>query len=146
VRAPQLLGALVEAMAPLEPALVETDWPAVVREVQARVSQRALVVLLTTLDAAAVEEGLLPVVEHLTSRHTVLLGSVSDPVVEEMAARRGDLDSVYEAAAAQRSALDRVAVATALERAGVEVVEGPPDLLPPRLADAYLALKAAGRL
>ena len=29
---------------------------------------------------------------------------------------------------------------------GVEVVDAAPDLLPPALADTYLALKAAGRL
>ena len=33
-----------------------------------------------------------------------------------------------------------------LTRSGVEVVDAAPDTLPPRLADAYLALKAAGRL
>jgi uncharacterized protein (DUF58 family) len=146
VPAPQLLGAMVEAMAPLEPALVEADWTTVVAEVRSRVTQRALVVLLTTLEAAAVEEGLLPVVDGLTRRHTVLLGSVTDPALHEMAARRGDAAAVYDAAAAERTALDRVAVTGALERAGVEVVEGGPPDLPPRLADAYLALKAAGRL
>jgi uncharacterized protein (DUF58 family) len=146
VPAPQLLNALVEAMAPLEPALLEADWPAVVGEVRRRTSQRALVVLLTPLEAAAVEEGLLPVVSALTSRHTVLLGSVSDPALAAMAARRGAVDAVFDAAAAERTALDRVAVTGALERAGVEVVEGSPAELPPRLADSYLALKAAGRL
>jgi uncharacterized protein (DUF58 family) len=146
VPATSLLNALVEAMAPLEPELVEADWPAVVAEVRSRLTQHALVVLLTPLEAAAVEEGLLPVVEHLTSRHTVLLGSVTDPVLHEMASRRGDVDSVLDAAAAERTALDRVAVTGALERAGVEVVDGSPADLPPRLADAYLALKAAGRL
>lgn len=146
VRGPQLLGALVDAMAPLDPELVEADWPLVVGEVRRRLTQHALVVLLTPLEAAAVEEGLLPVVHHLTGRHTVLLGSVSDPVLHEMASRRGDADAVVDAAAAERTALDRVAVTEALERAGVEVVEGSPATLPPRLADAYLALKAAGRL
>jgi hypothetical protein len=33
-----------------------------------------------------------------------------------------------------------------LRRRGVEVVDAPPEDLPPRLADAYLELKAAGRL
>lgn len=146
VRGSRLLGALVEAMAPLEPALLEADWPLVVGEVQRRMTQHGLVVLLTPLEAAAVEEGLLPVVHHLTGRHTVLLGSVTDPVLHEMASRRGDVDAVFDAAAAERTALDRVAVTGALERAGVEVVEGSPAELPPRLADAYLALKAAGRL
>ena len=146
VRGSALLGALVEAMAPLEPELVEADWPTVVGEVRRRLTQRALVVLLTPVEAAAVEEGLLPVVEHLTTRHTVLLGSVTDPALAEMGSRRGSEEAVYDAAAAERSALDRVAVTAALERAGVEVVEGTPAELPPRLADTYLALKAAGRL
>ena len=33
-----------------------------------------------------------------------------------------------------------------LRKYGVEVVDAPPEELAPKLADAYLALKAAGRL
>jgi hypothetical protein len=33
-----------------------------------------------------------------------------------------------------------------LQRRGAHVVDAPPDRLPAALADAYLALKAAGRL
>jgi uncharacterized protein (DUF58 family) len=142
----ELLPALVEAMAPLEPALLEADWPRIVAEIRARVPQRALVVLLTPLDAAAVEEGLLPVAVPLASRHTVVLASVSDPALHDMAGRRGDAVAVYDAAAAVRSELDRAAVTAGLARAGVRVVDAPPRALPPRLADTYLALKAAGRL
>ena len=141
-----LLPALVEAMAPLEPELVEADWPHVVSEVRSRLSQRALVVLLTPLEAAAVAEGLLPVAAQLTARHTVVVASVQDPAVQEMARARGDAVAVYDAAAAVRGELDRVATTAALERAGVHVVDASPDDLPPRLADTYLALKAAGRL
>ena len=43
----QLLPALVEAMAPLEPELLEADCAAVVGAIRARTSQRSLVVLLT---------------------------------------------------------------------------------------------------
>jgi uncharacterized protein (DUF58 family) len=53
---------------------------------------------------------------------------------------------VYGAAAAARAELDRRRVAEVLERRGVEVVDAPPDVLPPQLSDRYLALKAAGRL
>jgi hypothetical protein len=42
--------------------------------------------------------------------------------------------------------LDRAALVAELHRRGVEVVEGLPEALPPRLADRYLDLKAAGRL
>ena len=68
------------------------------------------------------------------------------PLEDGVAAGRGDAHAVYAAAAAQRAFLDRAAVTAELVRAGVDVVDAPPDELPPRLADRYLALKAAGRL
>lgn len=142
----ELLPALVEAMAPLDPDLVEADWTVIAGAVRQRLTQRALVVLLTPLEASAVEEGLLPVVQQLTRHHQVVLASVADPQVARMAAARGDAYTVFGAAAAQRAQLDRLAVTAELTRAGVDVLEAGPDDLPPALADRYLALKAAGRL
>ena len=141
-----LLPALVQAMAPLEASLVEPDYRGMVSTVLARASRRSLVVLLTALDTAPVEEGLLPVLAQLTRRHRVVVASVADPRVEEMAASRGDADAVYDAAAAERSRSERRRLAELLGRRGVEVVDAPPHLLAPELADRYLALKAAGRL
>jgi uncharacterized protein (DUF58 family) len=142
----QLLPALVEAMAPLEPELLEADWAAVVGAVRARTTQRSLVVLLTALESAPVEESLLPVLSGLTRHHRVVLASVSDPSVLAMARGRGDADAVYTAAAAERSIAERTQLAALLGRLGVEVVDAGPDDLPPALADRYLALKAAGQL
>jgi uncharacterized protein (DUF58 family) len=142
----QLLPALVDAMAPLEPELLEADWSAIVGAIRARTSQRALVVLLTALEAAPVEESLLPVLGPLTAHHQVVVASVADPAVAAMAAGRSDADEVYSAAAAERAIAERGRLAALLERLGVEVVDAPPDALPPALADRYLALKAAGRL
>jgi len=141
-----LLPRLVTAMAPLEADLVEADWTAIAGTVLDRTSQRALVVLLTPLEAAAVEESLLPVLPRLAQRHRVVVASVADPSVEAMAAGRGDAYAVYGAAAAARSGLERAAVTAELGRLGVDVVDAPPEHLPPRLADRYLALKAAGLL
>ena len=132
-------------MAPLEADLVEADWGASSRRA-ARLTRRALVVLLTAVEPAAVEEGLLPVLPLLTARHQVVVASVTDPSVAELARGRGDAYAVYGAAAAERAVLERTAVIAVLRRLGVDVVEGTPDELPPRLADRYLALKAAGRL
>ena len=53
---------------------------------------------------------------------------------------------MFDAAAAERTVLERDAVAQRLRRLGVEVLDALPDELAPRLADTYLALKAAGRL
>ena len=141
-----VLPRLVDAMAGLEPALVESDGRRLVAEVLRRARRRCLVVLLTSLDTAPLEEGLLPVLASLTARHTVLLAAVADPRVEEMAASRGSAEAVYDAAAAERARGERTRLTGLLRRRGVEVVDAPPDALAPALADAYLSLKAAGRL
>ncbi|RAY14282.1 DUF58 domain-containing protein [Actinomadura craniellae] len=141
-----LLTSMVQAMAPLEPELIESDAAGMVSTIMARVRQRCLVVLLTELNPAAIEEGLLPLLPQLTARHLVMVAAVADPRVDEMAAARGDLAAVYDAAAAERARADRRRLTAELRRYGVEVVDAPPDEIAPALADAYLALKAAGRL
>ncbi|MFF3318249.1 DUF58 domain-containing protein [Streptomyces sp. NPDC003035] len=144
--AADVLPAVVDALATIEPELVETDARSLAATALARAPRRSLLVLLTSLDAAPIEEGLLPVLPQLTQRHTVLLASVADPHTADMAARRGTIDGVYEAAAAIQAQAQRDRTAEQLRRHGVTVVDAGPDNLAPALADAYLALKAAGRL
>jgi uncharacterized protein (DUF58 family) len=142
----ELLARLVDATALLEPALVETDGRRLVSEVLRRSRRRSLVVLFTSLDSAPLREGLLPVLGSLMQRHTVILASVGDPRVEQMALGRGDVDAVYAAAAAERARDERRTLTVLLRKRGVEVVDAPPLVFAPAVADAYLALKAAGRL
>jgi uncharacterized protein (DUF58 family) len=141
-----VLPNFVAAMANLEPELLETDHRRLVAEVLRRAGRHAFVVLLTSLDAGAVEDALLPVIGLLTHRHTVLIASVNDPTVTAMAAARGDTAAVYGAAAATRDQLGRNRVSQLLERHRAHVVHATPDELPPIVADTYLALKAAGQL
>lgn len=142
----ELLAQLVAAMAPLEPSLIESDARAMVAAVQRRVRRRALVVLLTDLNASAIDEGLLKVLPQLTAKHRVIVAAVADPRVDTLAAGRADAVEVYDAAAAERARNDRRAVASRLRAMGVDVVDAPPEDLAPDLADHYLAMKAAGRL
>ncbi|WP_395691060.1 DUF58 domain-containing protein [Nocardioides sp.] len=137
---------LQEAMADLEPVIAEADWDTLAGAVGALGRQRALVVLLTPLEPAAVEEGLLPVLPALTRHHRVVLASVRDPALEELAAGRGTLDEVYDAAAAEQAIRRRRSTAGLLRALGVDVVDADADQLPPALADHYLALKARGLL
>jgi uncharacterized protein (DUF58 family) len=139
---PALLPRLVDGIATLEPELTETDHRGLVAAVLARVRKRALVVLLTSLDRAPLEEGLLPALGPLVSRHTVVVASVRVPDRES----EEDIPGTYLRAAEARAALDRAHMATQLARMGVRVVEAPPADIAPRLADTYLDLKAAGRL
>ncbi|TDQ51955.1 DUF58 domain-containing protein [Actinorugispora endophytica] len=141
------LQAIVSAMTPLEPELVESDSAGLVAAILGGQSRsRQLVVLLTDLNAAAMEEGLLPRLSALTARHLVLVAAVGDPRVAEMAAERGDARAAYNAAAAQKTIADRRRITAELRRHGVEVVDAGPDDIAPALADAYISLKAQGRL
>lgn len=141
-----VLGTFTSELALLEPDLVEPDIGLMIAAVLGTVAQRSLVVLLTDVNPAAIEQGLLPRVRLLTSRHEVLLAAVADPRIAEMAADRDDAAAVYGAAAAVVAQTARSRTATLLRRNGVAVLDEPPDRLAPALADAYLDLKAAGRL
>jgi uncharacterized protein (DUF58 family) len=142
----EVLAQLVDAMAPLQPALVESDATAMVSTIQRRTRRRALVILLTDLNASALDEGLLPVLPQLSAKHQVIVAAVADPRVDVLAAGRSDAAQVYDAAAAERSRNDRRAIATRLRHSGVDVVDAAPEDLAPALADRYLAMKAAGKL
>jgi uncharacterized protein (DUF58 family) len=140
------LSAVTEAVAGLQAELVESDAGLMAATVLGIARQRCLVVLLTDLNTAAIEEGLLPRIPVLAARHRLLLAAVADPRLDQMAAERGDAAAVYDAAAAERARSERAGISARLRRRGVEVVDAPPDRLPAALADAYLSLKAAGRL
>lgn len=142
----ELLSRMVDAMALVDPELIETDWDAVPGQVRQITNQRSLVVLQTAIDAPGAARGLLAVLPQLTQRHTVVVASVVDPATLEATRDRGDRESVYRAAAAERALLDIERVSAAIRQLGADVVTGSPETLPPALADAYIALKASGRL
>lgn len=142
----ELLAAMVDTMAPLDPELLETDWSGVPALVRSVTGHRALVVLLTSIDAPGASRGLLSVLPQLTRSHTVVVATPTDPAVLDATLARSNRGEVYRAGAAERALLDASRVASAIRRLGGDVVTASPGELPPALADRYLALKAAGRL
>ena len=141
-----VLASFTNALAPLEAELTECDMAGLASAVLAVARHRCLIVLLTDLNVTAIEEGLLPRLPVLTSRNLVMIAAVADPRLDELAAARGDVPRVYAAAAAERARAERQRISALLRRRGVQVVDAAPERLPPALADAYLALKASGRL
>jgi uncharacterized protein (DUF58 family) len=137
------LAAVTDALATLEPELTESDGRLLATTVLSHTRRRCLVVLLTDLNPSVT---LLPEFRAVATRHELLVGAVTDPRVAELAAGRGDAAAVYSAAAAARSLTERSGVAAQLTRLGATVVDVPAARLAPALADAYLAMKGAGRL
>ncbi|WP_104089547.1 DUF58 domain-containing protein [Arthrobacter sp. GMC3] len=141
-----MLNAMVEGLAPLEPELIELDTSAIASQVGSVTSHRSLVVLVTSLDAGAAEEGLLPLVAQLARKHVVVVASVRDPALDEARLERSSTTLVYRAAAAEHALNRRAAITAVIKSYGAEVVDAQPHQLPPELADMYIRLKAAGRL
>ncbi|HJB09853.1 MAG TPA: DUF58 domain-containing protein [Candidatus Brachybacterium merdavium] len=141
-----VLNDMVSATAAVHPALVETDWELAASTITSRARKGSLVVLVTPVEESVVHTGLLPVAARLARDHPLIVASVSDPALEELAAGRDDLETVYRAAAAEQARTRRAGVAHALERTGAHVMDAPPEKAPQGLADSYLMMKAAGRL
>ncbi|KAB1864262.1 DUF58 domain-containing protein [Microbacterium algeriense] len=141
-----LLPAMTDAMAPIHARLVDTDWHGAFAAVRTLTTRPSLIVALTAQDAAESARGFLGAFPNATRATTVLVGSVTDDGIAELARRRGSREEVYLAAAAERTLRDAEDVADAIRRAGGEAIAADPDALPPRIADRYLELKAAGRL
>jgi uncharacterized protein (DUF58 family) len=140
------LAVFSDAMAGLEPSLIELNAEDLVAHLARQLRRPSLIVLLTSIDAAAIDQGLLPRVRRLTPRHNVIVASVADPRIAELSAARGDADAVFAAASAELALTTRRQTAAELSRYGVHVVDAVPERFAPALADKYLALKAAGRL
>ncbi len=141
------LGRVTDALYDLDPQLVESDYRGAFAATVARFRRRALLVLVTELAEEAMTETLVPALPLLLARHLVVVASVADPDVTRWAAAApADATSAYRTAAAVAALGRRSRAAALLEGLGASVVDAPPDALAARLADAYLRVKADGRL
>lgn len=141
-----LLPAMTDAMAPVHARLVDTDWSGAFAAIRTLTTRPSLVVVLTAQDAAESARGFLGAFPNPSRATTVLVGSVTDDAVGELAKQRGSREEIYLAAAAERTLRDAENVADAIRRTGGEAITADPEALPPKIADRYLDLKAAGRL
>ncbi|MBO0979412.1 DUF58 domain-containing protein [Microbacterium sp. SD291] len=141
-----LLSALTDAMAPVHARLVDTDWHGAFAAVRTLTTRPSLIVVLTAQDAAESARGFLGAFPDASRATSILVGSVTDDGIAALARQRGSREDVYLAAAAERTMRDAESVADAIRRAGGEAIAADPESLPPRIADRYLELKAAGRL
>ncbi|WP_144795565.1 DUF58 domain-containing protein [Microbacterium paludicola] len=146
VDGPGLLQALTDAMAPVHARLLDTDWAGAFAAVRSLTTRPSLIVVLTAQDAAESARGFLGAFPTASRATSVLVGSVTDASIGHLATRRDSREEIYLAAAAERTLQDAENVADAIRRAGGEAIAADPEELPPRIADRYLELKAAGRL
>ncbi len=141
------LGRVTEAMYELEPVLAESDYRGAFAATLARFRRRAMLVLFTDLVTEAVGETLIPALPLISRNHLVVVAAVQDPQVVQWAlATPRDGVSSYRKAAAVAALEERRRTTARLRSLGATVVDAPPGQLAPQLADAYLRVKATGRL
>ena len=141
------LGRVTEAMYALEPRLVESDHRGAFVQTLARFRRRSLLVVLSELAPAAMADTLLPALPLVARDHVVVVAGVRDPDLAAWAAGSpADATAAYRKAAAVAALDDRRRMTAHLRSMGVTVVDEVPGALAARLADAYLKVKATGRL
>jgi uncharacterized protein (DUF58 family) len=141
------LGRVVEAMFDLEPVFAESDYRGAFNETLVRFRRRAMLVIYTELVEQAVGESLLPALGLIARHHVVVIAAVQDPSVVGWAGGRATTDEdVYRKVAAIGALEERRRTVARLQRLGATVIDAPPRALPLELADAYLRVKATGRL
>lgn len=141
-----VLASFANRLSLVEPRLTETDWSLVTSQIDQLCRQRSLVILITGMDPAIYADGIGPVLPALAKAHQVLIGHVTDPAQGADRQEVENAPQAYELGAQDRLWLATEALTQRVSRMGVEVVQADPERLAPAVCDAYLALKAAGRL
>lgn len=146
-RVPHQRALVGAAMADLRPALVESDYERAFTAAVARQRRRALLVVLTDLSSESLVETLVPALPVLLRRHLVIVVGIDDPAVRSwVTAPVASSDDAFRAAGAVQLVRARRRTTTLLQQLGATVVDQPPDRAAVAVMDAYLDMKAAGRL
>jgi uncharacterized protein (DUF58 family) len=141
------LGLVTEAMYDLEPELAESDYRGAFTQTLARFRRRTMMVIFTDLVEQAVGQSLLPALGLIVRSHVVVVASVQDPdVVRWATSAPRNATEAYRRAAAVNALEERRRAAARLRGMGATVVDDAPGRMAPRLADAYLRVKATGSL
>ena len=133
----------------LEPQLAESDYRGAFAEALARFRRRALLVVLTELaEQAVIDETLLPALPLMVRHHLVVVAGVRDPDVVALGAgharrrERGVPQGRRRRRARRAAPRDRAGCGAWARRSSTRRPAGSR----PQLADAYLRVKATGRL
>jgi uncharacterized protein (DUF58 family) len=138
---------MLEALFALEPRLEAPNYRRAFAALLTLQRRRALVVLFTELAERSALEGLFDALPVLLSRHLVIVGSVIDPELQQLAdAAASSSEEAYVKAAAAAELHARASVAAHLRRLGATPLDRRPGRLAGAVVDEYLKIKAFGRL
>ncbi len=141
------LRRLLDALGPLRPGEVESDHGAALTEVRARQRRRALVAIFTDVVDRDQAAALIVQCQLLRRRHLVLVITVRDPAVTDIARTSpSDAAAVYGRAIAVGIEAARAEALRLLRAGRVDVIDADARSLSPRLVNRYLELKRRAAL
>lgn len=141
------LGALLEAVRPLQPGGVEADFDDLGEYLQRTHRRRALIAIFTDVLDPDQGAALTAQCRRLQRRHLPLVITVRDPALDDAARRRPErATDAYGRAVAANLLGDRAAVLRTLQRSGIDTLDADARTLSPRLVNRYLDLKRRARL
>ncbi|MBJ7596347.1 MAG: DUF58 domain-containing protein [Candidatus Dormibacteraeota bacterium] len=141
------LRRLLDAIAPLQPGEIESDYAAALTEVRVRQRRRALIAIFTDIVDRDQAAALIGQCTLLRRRHLPLVITVRDPAVVDIArSRPRTAAQVYARAVAAGIDADRADALRLLRAGGVDVIDADARTLSPRLVNRYLELKRRAAL
>jgi uncharacterized protein (DUF58 family) len=144
---PAATAAIVEALADVEPQLVEPDYERAALELRRIYRKRSLIVVFTDLFDPVASSSVLASLALLVRHHLVLVALMNDAaLVDALAAEPRDVSSAYRAALATSLAGERERAVAELRALGMLVVDVPARDLRLATLDAYLDVKTRGLL
>ncbi len=143
------VGAVVrirDALVPVQPVLLESDYAGAFRTLAERHRKRSLVVLFTDVIDARASRALLAHVARGAVRHLTLVVALRDAALDGVARRHdgGGTLAVYERAAAEELLLAREEALAQMRRGGVVVLDVAAEGMTAGVVNRYLELKGRG--
>ena len=141
------LSKLVDRLTPIQPVLLEPDYPGAVTKVITQQTRRALVVVITDLVDVTASSELLSAMMSLSPRYLPFCVTLNDPLVEQIAhTHTNNTRDTYARAVALDLLAQRQVAFAQLRQRGALVLDAPCDRITEELVDRYLMLKARNLL
>ena len=139
--------AMLESLYNVASQETESDYRVAFAYAEQRLRRRALVITFTEIIDADASRALVTMLARLATRHVAVCATMRDPVIDGMAALQpAGSPEVYRRAVALTLDERRRATLETLKGRGVIPIDVPADRLTPAVINAYLDLKARGRV
>ena len=141
------IAALARASYDLQPRMEEPDYERLFTELKNRHSKRSLIVFFTDIFDPVTSASVLAGLGRLVRRHVVLCVLMNDSAIAgALAQEPANVEEAYRASVAMRLSDERDTAIAHLRSLGIVVVDVPATRLTVALLDAYLDIKARGRI